>query len=323
MRAAALAAAAGLAAAAAGAQDLRLTLPVDCRLGETCFIQQYPDRDPGPGWADFTCGPLSYDGHSGTDFALPSLAAMEEGVAVLAAAPGRVRGVRDGMPDIPAGAPGAPDIAGRECGNGVVLVHPGGWETQYCHMRSGSVRVAPGETVEAGAPLGLIGLSGDTAFPHLHLSVRRGGVDVDPFAPGAAACGDTPGPTLWIDPPPYVPGAIIAAGVATEVPAYDAVKAGLPGMAALGRDAPAVVLWVYMFGGRAGDVIRFTLEGPSGRILDETMAIDRPLAQFYRAAGLRRPAGSGWPAGAYSGEVSLVRDGASLSRAGIVFAVVP
>jgi hypothetical protein len=43
---------------------------------------------------------LSYDGHTGTDFALPSLAAMQAGVAVTASPPPRqVAALRDGMPD--------------------------------------------------------------------------------------------------------------------------------------------------------------------------------------------------------------------------------
>jgi len=78
-----------LLAAPAAAGSFLLNPPVDCTLGETCFIQNFVDRDPGPGAADFTCGPMTYDGHKGTDFALPSLAAMRQGVDVLAAAPAR------------------------------------------------------------------------------------------------------------------------------------------------------------------------------------------------------------------------------------------
>ena len=77
----------------------RLALPLDCTLGETCFIQNYVDADGGPGAADFTCGGLSYDGHKGTDFALLSHSAAQAGVNVLAAAPGVVRAVRDGVAD--------------------------------------------------------------------------------------------------------------------------------------------------------------------------------------------------------------------------------
>jgi hypothetical protein len=87
-----------LAPVQAGAFDL--SWPVDCTLGDTCFIQNYVDRDPGPDDTDFTCGPLTYDGHDGTDIALNSDAAMTAGVPVLAAAAGTVRGIRDSMPDI-------------------------------------------------------------------------------------------------------------------------------------------------------------------------------------------------------------------------------
>ena len=72
--------------AAPAAADPTLSLPIDCVLGETCHIQQFVDRDPGPGAGDFRCGGLSYDGHKGTDFAIPTLADMARGVAVLASA---------------------------------------------------------------------------------------------------------------------------------------------------------------------------------------------------------------------------------------------
>ena len=42
---------------------LRLESPVDCRLGEDCWVQFYVDRDPGPESLDYACGSLSYDGH--------------------------------------------------------------------------------------------------------------------------------------------------------------------------------------------------------------------------------------------------------------------
>ena len=75
-------------ASLAAAEPFSLDFPVDCTLGETCYIQQYVDHDPGPGARDFTCQGLSYDGHKGTDIALPTLAAMAQGVRVRAAAPG-------------------------------------------------------------------------------------------------------------------------------------------------------------------------------------------------------------------------------------------
>ena len=163
-----------LAPATAGAFDL--ALPLDCTLNQSCFVQHLPDHDPSPGTRDFTCGTLTYDGHDGTDFALPSLAAMAEGVKVLAAAPGIVRGVRDGVPDIAVSDPAAPPLQGRDCGNGVAITHEGGWETQYCHMKQGSVRVKVGDRVETGMPLGEVGLSG--GFSQRVLGDLQGGVEI-------------------------------------------------------------------------------------------------------------------------------------------------
>lgn len=293
--------------ASASARDILLGLPLTCDLATTCFVQNHVDRDPGPGAADYTCGQQSYDGHDGTDFALPDLAMMAAGVDVVAAAPGTVKAVRDGEIDAGQGVPGAPDVTNRECGNGVVIDHGGGWETQYCHMKQGSVAVAPGLRVKMGQTLGQVGLSGDTEFPHVHLTVRQGGVDLDPFHPeDVATCGTAPGHSLWQDPLPYQPGGIITTGFATGIPAFAAIKAGMPQPSALPANAPALVLWVHLFGSRTGDLVRLTIIGPSGPLLDETQTLERPQARLFRAAG-KRLTKVEWPPGRYTGTATLLR----------------
>ncbi|MFC2970076.1 M23 family metallopeptidase [Acidimangrovimonas pyrenivorans] len=294
-----------------------MKLPIACTLGQTCFIQNYVDDDPGPGAEDFTCGPLTYNGHKGTDIALPSLAAMRAGVAVLAAAPGTVLALRDGMPDIAANAPDAPDISGRECGNGVLVANGDGWQTQYCHMKRGSISVRKGEKVSAGTVLGQVGLSGDTEFPHVHLSVRHDGKVVDPFAPDTArppACGTPPTDTLWQPPIAYVPGGLVNIGFATAVPGFDAVKAGLPSPRDLPADAPALVLWAQVYGGRAGDKLGLRIVAPDGTVLvQQLVTLDRAQARLFRAIGKRSPA-DGWPPGPYIALVQLQRDGNTLGQ---------
>lgn len=289
-----------------------LILPIDCVLGETCHIQQYMDRDPGPGAADHACGTLSYDGHNGTDFALASLAARDANVIVRAAAAGEVTGVRDGMADVVMGSDGAPDVTGRECGNGVVIRHSGGYETQYCHLARGSVRVAAGDLVASGTPLGHVGLSGQTEFPHLHLSVRRDGTEIDPFDPAMTpACTTGAQSTLWSDPPAYLPGGVMATGFATSVPSYDAIKAGTA-TESPDTTAPALVLWGYFYGGQTGDRVQITIEGPAGQIIAHEEVLTRTQAQFFRAAGRRAPA-EGWRPGPYRGSVALIRGGATIA----------
>lgn len=322
MRAAAILTRAALGAGLAfPAMALDLALPVDCALGQTCYIQQYFDHDPSTAWGDFACGTLAYDGHDGTDFALPTRAAMEAGVAVLAAAPGTVKGIRDGVEDF------APKVDGKECGNGVVVDHGGGWETQYCHMRMGSVRVSVGEAVDTGTPLGLIGQSGMAEFPHLHLALRKDGVELDPFSPDATnSCDITRANAaradLWLPEMPYQPGGIIGAGFSTAVPDFDAIKSGLEAPATLPANSPALVLWVYMFGAQAGDAVLFEITGPEGNIITERTALEKTQALLFRAVG-RKMRGDGWPAGEYSGTARLMRGATELSAAAVTLTISP
>ena len=304
-------------AAPAQAEAPRLVLPIDCTPGEDCVIQNYVDADAGPGIADFACGPLSYDSHQGTDFRLPTVARQREGVEVRAAAPGRVLGLRDEMPDILQGWDGAPRIGGRDCGNGVTIGHADGWETQYCHMALGSIAVAVGDRVEAGDRLGEVGLSGRSQFPHLHLSLRHDGVAVDPFDPeGRAGCDAAAVETLWATPIDYLPGGLLDAGVAPDAPDWRAVQEGTV-QGEIGRDRP-LVLWGFAFGARAGDLMRLALEGPQGPVFEEEMPLERTQAQLFRAMGLRAPEG-GWPVGTYLGRVELKRDDAVLDARRVPF----
>jgi len=293
------------------AQEIVLALPVACSLGESCYIQHYVDRRAGPGVEDHRCGSASYDGHDGTDFALPTLAAMSAGVEVRAAADGRVRGRRDGEADGAFVAGGS--VSGKECGNGVVIDHPGGWQTQYCHLRQGSVAVASGETVAAGTRLGLVGMSGLAEFPHLHLTVRQGKTAVDPFHPDAsAACTSPPVRTLWQDPPGYQGGGLLQVGLAASPPDFAAVKAGLPPSGDLPADTPALLLWAYGFDSRAGDRITYAITGPQGFAFTTDVVLDKPQALFFRYAGKRAPT-TGLPPGRYSAQLTLSRDGAILA----------
>lgn len=299
-----------LLAGPATAREPVLTPPLVCDPGAGCYIQQYTDLDPSDGRLDFACNGLVNDGHKGTDFALPSLAMMRAGVDVTASAPGTVRGMRDDMPDIPLDSPDAPDLAGRDCGNGMVIDHGDGWETQYCHLKRGSVAVRSGQRVGIDTVLGQVGLSGATTFPHVHLSVRHDGRVVDPFAPDAApaTCDPTPDRTLWLDPPAYRPGGLIAAGFADALPDFAAIEDGTAGRMQVSPTAKALVLWGYVFGGRAGDVLRLSIDGPDGPILTQDVVLDRAQPQLYRAVGRRTPPG-GWPVGTYAGTVELRRDG--------------
>jgi murein DD-endopeptidase MepM/ murein hydrolase activator NlpD len=305
---------AALIAAPAEAGDLRF--PLDCTLGRDCFIQQYVDRDPGPGASDFTCGTLAYEGHKGTDFRLADDSAMRRGVNVLAAAGGVVRGVRDGVPDVPSGEATPAGISGRECGNGVRIEGDDGWSVQYCHMRRGSIRVSAGARVAAGQVLGQVGLSGKTQFPHLHVTVRDpAGRVIDPFdaRPQDAACSLADDETLWAEPIAYRPGGLLTAGFLERIPDYDEVRAGAAATSALPPDAPAMVFWAHFYGLRDGDRLEVALTAPDGSAVAETAHLmERDRAVEFRAVG--RKARGPWAPGDYRGTAVLRRAGTVIDR---------
>ncbi len=109
---------------------------------------------------------VQYDGHDGHDYVFPD---QPIGSHILAAA--------DGVA-----------YARTHRGNGVVIVHPNGYETVYWHldefatMFRGLVDTDRGVEVKAGD---LIGSSGRSGFvggtPHLHFEVRYQGKQIDPY----------------------------------------------------------------------------------------------------------------------------------------------
>lgn len=300
----------------AAARGFSLELPVDCILGEDCLVFQYYDQDPTPGRRDVGCGRRTYDGHDGTDIRAMTLADMRRGVPVVAAAPGVVRAVRDGMDDVdydtlPEGA-----VKGREAGNAVVLIHEGGYETQYSHLRKGSVAVEPGQRVRAGTPLGFIGMSGMAAFPHVEFVVRRGLVAVDPYTGAARTedrerCGMGPD-ALWSPAArellAYRAVDVLDAGFAARTLTMPDVERGMRVLRRLRADAPVVIFWAWLGGVADGDELRLEVRLPDGRVLAQDANTVRGYkVQYLAYAGVRRAEGARWPSGTYRGTLVLRR----------------
>lgn len=115
---------------------------------------------------DFRGGRFTYDGHLGTDFAVPI------GSTIVAAAPGRVALVERAL-----------DRGGLK----VCVDHGRGLFTTSNHLSR--LLVGEGEIVTRGQPIGVSGASGlefVVAFPwvapHLHFNVWLNGIPADPFA---------------------------------------------------------------------------------------------------------------------------------------------
>lgn len=316
--------AACLAVVAVPAAAIELALPLQCTVGVDCAVQHYFDRDPGPDRMDYRCGHQTYDGHDGIDIRVPTLRAMRTGVAVLAAADGVVAALRDAMPDQMLTDANAASVKDRECGNGVAIEHAGGWTTQYCHMKLGSIVVKKGDLVTTGTRLGEVGLSGETQFPHLHFDVRKDDVDIDPFAIEPAASGaacsyagdDASG--VWSPAAKaalvYRPAFVLNAGFSNGTVTMDQVESGELADIRIAADSPAMVFYGRAIGIEAGDRQRLVVTGPDGRALvtDETDPTDRPKAQLFAFAGKKLTAAR-WPPGTYRGRYSIIRSGAEIA----------
>lgn len=293
-------------------------LPAACTIGRDCFVQQFPDMDPGPGATDPFCGGATYDGHAGLDLRILSLPDIERGVPVVAMAEGTVLRGRDGIADALAiGEAARAAVAGRECGNGVIVAHADGYETQYCHLRRGSIAVRPGQQLTKGDRIGDIGASGMAQFPHVHVTVRKDGKEIDPSTGRRLDAGCAP------DPPAaqslFAPdiaekigrgeSALLAFGLTGAVFRHvDLVARGAPAPAAAGSEV--TLGWAWFANLKADDRVRFQIVHPDGSVfIDETGdPVGRAKADYSQYTGRKRPA----VAGTYAVTVTLLRGGATV-----------
>ena len=113
--------------------------------------------------------PITYDGifyphfHTGLDIAAPldtPLHAAAGGVVLLATSSVDVTG----------------HLAGY--GNYVVIGHSGGFMTLYGHLDR--LLVSPGQYVQPGDVIGLLGSTGWSTGPHVHFEIRKNGMYTDP-----------------------------------------------------------------------------------------------------------------------------------------------
>ncbi len=286
-------------------------LPLDCDFAADCLVQHYVDRDPSGGAQDYRCGGLTYDGHQGSDLRLRTWAMLDRGVAVLAAAAGVVRKAHDGEADSLTD-PANPGRALTEInGNHLVIDHGAGWQTQYNHLRRGSLKVRTGDPVERGQALGLVGLSGNSNFPHLHFTVVHDYRVLDPFS---AAPGDCTGTdrSLWHPAAAaqlsYRRGGILEAGFAAERPAPERIRSSAyAAVRRLPKETPMIAFWATAWGLQRGDRENLRLTGPDGQELaDRQVILDDDHGETSSFVGVKRR-DRDWPPGTYRGVYRVER----------------
>lgn len=243
----------------------------------------------------------TYDNHEGIDFTIHGYPAMVEGVPVIAPCDGVVVGVRDDHRDHRSVEPIGKFPEGQDCGNGVGIDAGDGFFVQVCHLLQGSIVVRPGDRITRGQTLALVGWTGKSEFPHVHMNVVQEGVDVD-----AMRLPD--GRSLWSTSamPALRPGKILAAGLYPQLPDkldYQLLPDGAP---RIHPAAGAVIAGVWLIDVAAGDVVRFELTRPDGEVRVHEELMDRPAAGVRREYGRKRTGPSLLP-GAWIARITVFR----------------
>ncbi|HSA54380.1 MAG TPA: M23 family metallopeptidase [Gemmatimonadaceae bacterium] len=99
------------------------------------------------------------------------------GDPVLAPCAGQVVRVADGLPDMR-----VPQYDREHPAGNHVFLACNGVHVLVGHLRQGSIRVQPGAELAVGDTIGLVGNSGGTDEPHLHVHAQRPGPADAPFA---------------------------------------------------------------------------------------------------------------------------------------------
>jgi hypothetical protein len=160
---------------------------------------------------DYNCGTRTYDqnsgyNHKGTDiFTWPFYwdKMNNNKVQVIAAAPGTILGKDDGNYDQNCA------FCTSTCNwNAVYILHADGSVAWYGHMKSGTLtNKTVGQSIAEGEYLGVVGSSGNSTGPHLHLEVYTNTSYTQLVDPWAGPCNSLNGNTSWwaSQQPYYVP----------------------------------------------------------------------------------------------------------------------
>ena len=237
-------------------ETMGFTFPLVGTLNQAFYYVNYVDQELGVGIRDYHCGLKTYDGHRGIDLTLPSFAWMDAGVAVLATAPGTISMVHDGEADR------NKSRGSGGFGNHVRVSHRDGFESIYAHLARQSITVSLGQQVTAGATLGLVGSSGNSDMPHLHIEFRRNGETVDAFA---GSCGPTF--TQWAAPDAYQDAfMLIASGTSNLDLSVNLLKDPPRHVDTFTTSDARAAMWVQLYNVRAGNASRFELYDPGGAL---------------------------------------------------------
>lgn len=256
-------------------------------------VSNFVDLDPDyPGQLlDYMCNERTYDlasgyNHAGVDYFLwpyPWRMMDQEMVEIVAVAPGTILARHDGNDD-------------RNCSfggddwNAVYVQHADGSVAWYGHMKKHSLTSkGVGETVAAGEFLGLVGSSGNSTGPHLHLELRASsevGAAIHEAHAGACRAGDS----LWQAQRPYYDTALNGLGVHDAEPSMvvDCPDPGQEAASLADQIALGSPVWLSIYLRDVIDtqpVVELALYRPDGQLFHQWQFDFNPPQPTHYAGG--------------------------------------
>ncbi len=150
------------------ASELKFNTPIQCKIGEDCFLLNQLEK--------VGCGQLPFSTKDGVMFIAKHDALVRDGIKILASQNGKVKAVRSNVDDQDKST-----VSIAPCGNGIIVTHANGYETQYCYLHKDTIKLKKGDKVKEGQELGLMGMSGNINYPAMLFTLKRKNKHIDPF----------------------------------------------------------------------------------------------------------------------------------------------
>ena len=189
-------------------------------------ISNYVDEDNSAAILDYNCGNRTYDGHQGTDIVswpFPWQKMAMNAVQIVASAPGTIIAKYDGNPDTSC------SFCVSACNwNAVYVMQSDGSVAWYGHMKTNSLTTkSVGQTVALGEYLGIVGSSGNSTTPHIHIQIYADNTYTQLVDPWAGSCNFLNGTTSWwASQQPYIVSTLNKVMTHNPPPAMPGCKSG-------------------------------------------------------------------------------------------------
>jgi len=221
---------------------------------------------------DYNCGSRTYDtesglNHNGIDYGslmYPWLTMETEGLIAVAAADGMIVDRHDGEFDQRCA------FDNSAVSNRIVLEHTDGSVSIYAHLKKDTVTPRKvGDWVEAGDYLGVVGSSGFSTGPHLHLGVEDSGANlIEPFA---GACNALNLETWWEDQEEYESKKLGLVATHSQQPEYPPCpQSEIPHLSKQFSPGETIYLSVFMRDFTGADTVTVEVRNPQDQVVVQT-----------------------------------------------------